>query len=391
MKAISLFSGVGGMDLGFERAGIETVLQAERDPHCLSVLARHWPHTRRVTDVRDVSDATNHPFVDVVYGGVPCQDWSVAGKREGITGARSGLFFEFVRIVREMREASNGRFPKYVVFENVPGLYSASAGRDFGIVLNGLAECGAVDIAWRTIDAQHWVPQRRRRVFVVAVFPPASDGRAGIGRAAEILSVTESCGGNPEAGRATGEGTPGSIANGLDVAGWDPRNVTSKGNRSRVEFGAPSPTLHEGGMSVLANAIAASAGHHGHSSPRGDGSDNLIANPLGAHHGRQDLDHDTYIPEIAGSFQAETYHHGGFPNQTMNGDNGHVLPTSSGVRRLTPLECERLMGWPDDWTRWGADGRELADSHRYRMCGNGVVSSVAEWIGHRLVAVDRML
>jgi site-specific DNA-cytosine methylase len=94
---------------------------------------------------------------------------------------------------------------------------------------------------------------------------------------------------------------------------------------------------------------------------------------------------------LAGTLQAEMYHHGGIPNQTTNSDNGMPQPSSAGVRRLTPLECERLMGWPDDHTRWTADGREIADSHRYRMCGNGVVAPVAEWIGHRLVAVDAAL
>lgn len=120
---------------------------------------------------------------------------------------------------------------------------------------------------------------------------------------------------------------------------------------------------------LVANAVRASDGHHGHSSPRGDGADNLVAAPLTA---------------------------GGHPTSNEPGrhhedDENLVLADPiSGVRRLTPLECERLMGWPDDWTRWTADGREISDGTRYRMCGNGVVRPVAEWIGHRLVAVEEM-
>ena len=118
-------------------------------------------------------------------------------------------------------------------------------------------------------------------------------------------------------------------------------------------------------MTFIASAISASAGHHGHSSPRGDGSDNLIA------------------PKLAYALAARNAK----GVSLLESEDTFVTP-GAGVRRLTPLECERLMGWPDDWTRWTAGGKEIADSHRYRMAGNGVVASVAEWIGHRIVAVD---
>ena len=93
---------------------------------------------------------------------------------------------------------------------------------------------------------------------------------------------------------------------------------------------------------------------------------------------------------VAHTLTAETYHHGGFPNQTVGPDNGYMQATAAGVRRLTPRECNRLQGFPDDWDRWTADGREIADSHRYRMMGNAVAVPVLEWIGRRLVAVDAL-
>jgi site-specific DNA-cytosine methylase len=120
---------------------------------------------------------------------------------------------------------------------------------------------------------------------------------------------------------------------------------------------------------LVAGAQRASDGHHGHSSPRGDGADNLIA-----WDDRNELSEDYFGPVRKGS-----------------GNNGAVPPAisdSAGVRRLTPRECERLMAFPDEWTRYTADGREISDSHRYRMCGNGVVATVAEWLGHRLVEAD---
>jgi len=375
MKAISLFSGVGGLDMGFERAGIETVLQAEKDPWCNEVLARHWPQTERVTDVRDVLRDTvraeraggterdsigaesgggddregrrGTDGIDLIYGGFPCQDVSVAGKRAGLDGERSGLWFEFERILSELR-------PRWAVIENVPGLLSSNKGRDFAVILDGLEELG-YSVGWAVLDAQNFgVPQRRRRVFIVA----GVTGRS----VEQVLSLCESCGGNPEtsaAPRARIADTPESgVARALGGVGGGQDYSSSKGT-----LVVPDTDR----MPFIASAISASAGHHGHSSPRGDGSDNLIA------------------PKLAYALAARNAK----GVSLLESQDTFVTP-GAGVRRLTPLECERLMGWPDDWTRWTAGGKEIADSHRYRMAGNGVVASVAEWIGHRLVAVDGM-
>ena len=315
MRAVSLFSGVGGLDMGFERAGIETVLQAERDPWCLEVLARHWPQTERVTDVRDVRGVGG---IDLIYGGFPCQDVSVAGKRAGLGGERSGLWFEFHRVLSELR-------PRWAVIENVPGLLSSNDGRDFGVILDGLGELG-YSVGWAVLDAQHFgVPQRRRRVFIVA-------GATSRG-VEQVLSLCESCGGNPATGRATGQGVAGTLSAGAGERGWSP-------DTDRMTF-IPIQS---------------------------DGADNLVA------------------PRLAYALAARNAK----GVSLLESQDTFIVP-QAGVRRLTPLECERLMGWPDDWTRWTADGKEIADSHRYRMAGNGVVASVAEWIGHRIVAVDRGL
>lgn len=465
MKAISLFSGVGGFDLGFERAGIETVLQAEQDPHCLKVLARHWPQTERVTDVRGVgvrgesagrdsdfgdsaavdlgrretgagllsgllrdADSAERPGaalgvgeraeigggadgegrrgadgIDLICGGFPCQDLSVAGKRAGLGGERSGLWFEFHRVLRELR-------PRWAVIENVPGLLSSNSGRDFGVILDGLGELG-YGVAWAVLDAQHFgVPQRRRRVFIVGCL---GDARS----AAAVLSVCESCGGNPAPGRAAGERVAAAIRGrsagpGVNIPGrggeddanlvfaiQDGREIEKDQNGLGISEGI-AYTLDGTGAQAIASPLTASAGHHGHSSPRGDGSDNLIANPLGSNATggfRFDLDHDTYIPEIVGTLDSEavpTYWNGQdiadtldvsalVKRQTMPDKGRFAAVITSGVRRLTPLECERLMGFPDGWT----EGQ--SDSHRYRQLGNAVVVPVAEYLGHRIVAMQK--
>lgn len=207
----SLFAGIGGFDLGFERAGFEARWQVEWDRHASAVLARHWPDVARYGDIREVSGHELEP-VDVITFGSPCQDLSVAGKRAGLDGDRSSMFFEALRVFREMMEATNGRSPTLVVWENVPGAFSSNGGRDFAHVLAGLAELGAVDIAWRVLDAQYFgVAQRRRRVFVVADF--------GGERAADVLFERESVRGNPPARGTAGQAAARDIAPSIRASG----------------------------------------------------------------------------------------------------------------------------------------------------------------------------
>jgi len=166
----SLFAGVGGFDLGLEAAGWKCAWQVEWDKECQQVLAHHWPDVPRWGDVRDVI-GSELPRVDLVTFGSPCQDLSVAGKRAGLDGARSGLFYEAIRIIKEHRDDTNGRYPRFAVWENVVGALSSNHGHDFAAAVDSLAEIGAVDIAWRVLDARWFgVPQRRRRIFVVADF-----------------------------------------------------------------------------------------------------------------------------------------------------------------------------------------------------------------------------
>jgi len=203
MKFVSLFSGIGGFDLAFERAGMECVAQVEIDKHCLDILARYWPSVKRFEDVRNVG-RKELGAVDLICGGFPCQDLSVAGRRKGLAGERSGLWFEFHRIIADVR-------PRWVVIENVPGLLSSNEGRDFAVILRGLAECG-YSIAWRILDAQYFgLAQRRRRVFIV--------GSLGSGHAAQILFESEGMCGDSSPSRETWTRVAQSIAASSDRPG----------------------------------------------------------------------------------------------------------------------------------------------------------------------------
>jgi len=156
----SLFSGIGGLDLGLERAGMSVKWQVEIDDYCNRVLAKHWPDVARFRDVRDVG-AHNLEAVDLICGGFPCQDVSLAGQRAGLDGKRSTLWSEFARIIGELR-------PRWVLAENVPGLLSSDDGRFFGNVLRDLAACG-YDAKWDCIPAAAvGAPHLRYRVFIIA-------------------------------------------------------------------------------------------------------------------------------------------------------------------------------------------------------------------------------
>jgi len=172
----SLFSGIGGLDLGLERAGMKILWQCENDPFCQKVLRKHWPEVELFDDVRRLDGRTVVP-VDVLCGGFPCQDVSSAGKRRGIDeGTRSGLWWEFLRIIREVK-------PRWVVVENVSGLLTIDDSRGFGRVLDGLADAGYVS-EWKCYRAHEFgLPHSRLRVFIVAYSQCDGDDKyVGIGR-----------------------------------------------------------------------------------------------------------------------------------------------------------------------------------------------------------------
>lgn len=160
MKYASLFSGVGGFDLGFERAGMTCSVLVEWDAKCQAVLCERFPHAKLFKDVNDVTK-NELGTIDLICGGFPCQDVSLAGKRRGLAGERSGLWFEYIRIIEETS-------PTWVIIENVAGLLSSNDGRDLSTVLVGLEERGYF-WSYRVLDTQYFgAPQRRRRVFIVA-------------------------------------------------------------------------------------------------------------------------------------------------------------------------------------------------------------------------------
>ena len=280
IKLGSLFDGSGGFPLAGALNGIEPVWASEVEPYPIAVTQSRFPRMKHLDDVSKINGAEIEP-VDVITFGSPCQDMSVAGKRAGLKHenkgddktTRSGLFYEAIRIIREMREATDGRYPTFAVWENVPGAFSSNKGEDFRCVLEEFVHvcdeklsvprpangrwntAGEIvgdgySVAWRQLDAQYWgVPQRRKRIYLVADF-------AG-GRAGEILFEREGMRGHPAACGATGQGAAAD-ASGSAGGSRDARRVMSfkpgQGAKAR-SIGASekvTPTLgsEAGGNSV---------------------------------------------------------------------------------------------------------------------------------------------
>ena len=390
MKFASLFAGIGGFDLGLERAGMTCTVQVENDPYPTTVLERHWPHVTRHTDIKDVT-ANDLGTIDLLCGGFPCQDISHAGQRAGLAGERSGLWFEFARLIDHNR-------PEWVVIENVAGLLSSNNGDDLAVILGALETLG-YEWAYRLVDSQWFgVAQRRRRVFIVG------HRRAAGGRAAQVLLEPEGVRRDSPPSRETGQVTSALTQSSLGGGGVDDNNaqaghlipavantltasmakgVDSTLDRQTViacltkqDDPAPvadiTPTLltQEGSLSVLSVhttqvPIHAEGVMHA-----------LSAKESGAvlavhENSRAELN----TSDVAYSLTASQ---GGKPGQAFP-----AAMQDARVRKLMPVECERLQGFPDGW----AD--VLSDTRRYRALGNAVTVNVAEWLGRRIIKAAR--
>jgi DNA (cytosine-5)-methyltransferase 1 len=406
-KVVSLFAGIGGFDLGFTRAGFEIVAHVEKDANCRKLLASKWPAAVALDDVC-TAGAHNLPPCDVITFGFPCQDLSVAGKRAGLAGGRSGLYYEATRIINELK-------PAYCLFENVPGLLSSDGGRDFARVLMEMDRIGYHG-AWRVLDAQ-WlgVAQRRRRVF--GLFSRLDSGAE---RCAQVLSLQESLCGHPAPRRETGQGVAPILEAGArtGVSTTDIRAGSGIG-----DCGDPMFTLQAGKQHAVAGTLdrkscganrGSQANETGFIVPAvagclqerdAKGADrgmDVVAVPVAFQPGnlmrRAGAEPSTAsFPTLGAATLGDQAPCVAFrPNNSSQsrslgesenlsctlpseeGGNKVCVATAMQVRRLTPTECERLQGFPDGWTAG------FSDSTRYKMLGNAVCVNVAEWIARRL-------
>ena len=451
MRYLSVCSGIEAATVAWHPLGWTPVGFSEIEPFPSSVLAHHYPGTPNFGDMTKHEAWPLGPgSIDLLVGGTPCQSFSVAGLRKGLADPRGNLMLTYLAIVDRLR-------PRWIVWENVPGVLSSNGGRDFGTFLGALGELG-YGWAYRVVDAQ-WcrsnghpraVPQRRRRVFVVGCF---GDSRS----AAAVLFERESVRRDPAKSRAPGQSTTagtGSGAEGTEVAttlsardykgpscGRDgvtgnPVVVGAPVNASHWE-GGPHPTLNcpngtpgysnqevfsqRGAMRVAAHTHAVAT----YSTPAigvlredevfstltrnsGAGGETqnaafVVAYPL--QDGREldkrqnglgigDANSPAYTVDCTGAQAvATTLDASYYKGQGMRAGQERTFVASTkpayAVRRLTPRECERLQGFPNDYTAVLHKGKPAADGPRYKALGNSMAVNCMEWIGERIAALEK--
>ena len=332
MRYFSIFSGVGGFELGMP-TGWDCIGFSEIDSYASSVLRYHFPDIKNYGDIAKI-DWSAVPDFDLLVGGSPCQDFSVAGKRAGITGKRSGLFDEYVRALTE-------KCPDSFIWENVKGVMSSGGGWDFARILTAFSEAG-YSLWWQVLNAKNFgVPQNRERVFVVGS-RNRSPREVFFEREADTKGLVEITQNAPDAERVYDPNGIGRTLKGLG-GGEGAKTMLIPVTRGRSDEdwkkGSVAPSRRLGDKEDI----------------------RIIRCPL------RYLDRNQKNIEGDYAFTVDA-------SQTAGVTDGVR------VRRLTPKEAERLMSWPDDWTQLGRDGDgnvvKVSDAQRYKMCGNGVVSEV---------------
>lgn len=524
----SLFDGIAGFPLAAAQNGIKTIWASEIVGDCIDIVKKHFPEIQHLGDITKINGGEIPP-VDIISFGSPCQNLSTAGNQKGLDGEKSQLFFEAIRIIYEMRGATNGKYPKYIIWENVAGAFSSNKGQDFRRVLeeitktyipmpnsrrwatSGMVRSVAGSTAWRQLDAQYWgVPQRRKRIYLVHDF----NGE----RATEILFECESVLGYTAQGRTEGKNIAGSAGNSVEAtgtgtaAGFLPLN---SGRANGVGYeDEKSPTLTKNPPATVYTIAGNAIGRMGRNGGNqlGVGQDisytltaadrHAIAAPeafrlssfggfaegvgtLRASGGDNGGGSETMIVEKNLQF-AEAYQHHGYrmsktantmtagANSSVRGDTSFVIENNvvcfddvvknedggywacickdcvkkhnisenllddagqgtcsvAGcwneadyyidfpqieepkegqrfwkiakellqkvtkmvryrVRRLTPLECERLDGFPDNWTEYGASGKEMSDKTRYEALGNSIAVPCADRVFAGIIAAEK--
>lgn len=415
LRVIELFAGIAGFGLGCERAGMKVVAHVESDENCRKLLADKFPDVEVTLPDVSVARGGDLPKADIITAGWPCQDLSVAGKRAGLTGERSGLFYHVPRIADETGI-------DLIVWENVGGLISSDDGRDMLRVVTAFQRVGFSG-GWRTLNARYFgLAQRRRRVF--GVF---ARKHIGAGRCAEILSLFEGMRGHPAPRGKARQDVAGPVGGSAQSGGFRTTDLDNSGAfipEIARACGAERDGYNDGSdqtyIPLLAGCIqerdakgSDSDTKPGHLIPVADpvtarpfqdrGSDdrNLIAFSC--------ADSGEDAGEIAPALRSMNFdkshiNGGGQVAVAMSqsarvnvGDIAHTLTaqtsknrggtqaanvlTATAVRRLTPREYERLQGFPDNWTA------AFSDSVRYRMLGNAAPPPMTEWIARRVVAV----
>jgi len=431
MKYLSVCSGVEAATVAWHSLGWQPVAFSEIESFPSAVLAHHYPNVPNLGDMTKYKEWNLNESIDILVGGTPCQSFSVAGLRKGLEDPRGNLALTYVGILDKFR-------PKWFIWENVPGVLSSGGGRDFGSFLGAVAECG-YGFAYRVLDAQNFgVPQRRRRVFVV--------GHLGDWQpAAKVLFESESLSGDIKSGRKTRKGVAGFVESSFGQYREDVIAGTTKASGGVLGGGSETfLTVYENhpsdsrvkDMGETCQTVTSTWGTGGGNIPfvqnvsyalQGAGATSQTGNGMGYKeeqsytlnttdvHGvafgwqnssHQGMSIDTISPTLDKSKNPAVaipydLHQVTSPYNSQNRENGDpchtlardsaahasIVTASTAVRRLTPVECERLQGFPDNYTQIPWNKKvfiDCPDGLRYKAMGNSMAVPVMNWIGKQI-------
>jgi len=389
MKFLSVCSGIEAASVAWHPLGWESVAYSEIEPFPCKVLQHHYPDVPNLGDMTKFKEWPDAD-VDVFVGGTPCQSFSVAGLRKGLDDPRGNLMLTYLAIAKRYR-------PNWLVWENVPGVLSSADGRDFGSFLGGLAILG-YGFAYRVLDAQYFgVAQRRKRVFVVGYL---GDWRP----AAAVLFERHSLQGHSAPSREKGKAVVPTIKASVGTGGVDvehpmvavqqwPAEISSTLDTTfGTKMGLENQHVNAGcPMFVPAQPIPLNT-MNCFRSPNADASTGCGIGEAGEAMFTISKAHSHAVAQpIAFSGQMSNPQTDVDMTQTLGAKNPMAVAQAMAVRRLTPVECERLQGFPDKYTDIQPKGKATPDGPRYKALGNSMAVPVMAWIGKRIQAVDALL
>jgi len=375
---LDLFSGIGGFHLGFERAGFKIKSYfSEIDKHAIAVYKHKFKDATYVGSVTDVYGG-DLPRIDLITFGSPCQDFSIAGKRAGMVGDRSSLILEAIRLVRECR-------PRVFIWENVKGAFSSNAGEDFAAILQEFADIGGYRLEWQLLNTSWFLPQNRERIYLVGYSTTPKRGWRGV--------------------FPIGENSTEVVSKSVKQIGTklDSNNGTQPYKQDRVyDADGIIPALNQG----KSDLIVAMRGRYNED---GSTSQRLELNTSGKSNTLTAVQKDNMViqPNYPSKALNETIENSNFvegepqaldlynhvardesPTLTEPHHNSLRMFDGYRIRRLTPIECERLQGFPDDHTAFGnydGETKPMSNTQRYKQCGNAVTVNVVEAVAKKCI------
>ena len=366
MNHLDLFSGIGGFSLGLKKVfNIKHTYYSEIDKYAIDVYKHNFKNSTYVKSITDVQ-GRNLPRIDVITFGSPCQDFSLAGKRKGMDGERSSLITEAIRLIKECR-------PRFFIWENVKGTFSSNSGSDFWAIIQAFTNIGGYRLEWQLLNTSWFLPQNRQRIYLV--------GYIRNGSKRQVFPITEN---NRKVNDIQGQqANTCTLTTRYEAKGNGSYIIKRKLNAQKTELKQIGIIGKDSEATRVYNTNCAKTIKDGGGMGVKTGLYMIKSNTKKGYEIASGGDTINYAVPTSKTRRGRV---GKGVAQTLDtGCNQAVLDNK--IRRLTPIECERLQGFPDDWTKNGKELGTISDSQRYKMCGNAVTVNVVKAVAERIKKV----